>query len=94
LDPEALENLREIYNYISKDSKIYAKRTVLSLRYKTKILINFPESGKINSDYHLDYVREIIEGQYRIIYMIIDLNRIDILTIHHSARDFSQRSLI
>jgi plasmid stabilization system protein ParE len=31
-------------------------------------------------------VRELLMGNYRIIYRIISLERIDILTVHHSAK--------
>jgi len=31
-------------------------------------------------------IRELILGSYRIIYKIVSQERIDILTVHHSAR--------
>ena len=34
-------------------------------------------------------VRELVEGNYRIIYKLVDKGRIDILTIHHRSRDFN-----
>lgn len=33
-----------------------------------------------------DSIRELIQGNYRIVYQIIDENRIDILTVHNCAR--------
>jgi len=38
-------------------------------------------------------IRELIEGNYRIIYLIINDERIDILTVHHSARDLTRRKI-
>ena len=38
-------------------------------------------------------IRELIEGNYRIIYKILEENKIDILTIHHSARDLTRRKI-
>jgi len=35
---------------------------------------------------NLVYLRELIRGSYRIVYRIVDKDRIDILTVHHSAR--------
>jgi plasmid stabilization system protein ParE len=32
-------------------------------------------------------VRELVEGNYRNIYKLVDKGRIDILTIHHRSRD-------
>jgi len=34
-------------------------------------------------------VRELVEGNYRIINKLVDKGRIDILTIHHRSRDFN-----
>jgi plasmid stabilization system protein ParE len=34
-------------------------------------------------------IREILEGNYRIVYRIVSENQIDILTIHHCARDLT-----
>jgi len=36
-------------------------------------------------------IRELIEGNYRIIYKIVAEDQIDILTIHHPARDLTGR---
>jgi plasmid stabilization system protein ParE len=38
-------------------------------------------------------IRELIEGNYRIVYRILNNELIEILTIHHSARDFRQREI-
>ncbi|MGY5846792.1 type II toxin-antitoxin system RelE/ParE family toxin [Salegentibacter sp. HM20] len=52
-----------------------------------------PFSGKLVQEIRREDIREIIEGNYRIIYKIINSKRIDILTIHHSARDLSKRKI-
>ena len=44
-----------------------------------------PSAGKIVSQYNRDDIREAHEGEYRIIYRIRS-NRIDILTVGHTAR--------
>ncbi|WP_374443481.1 type II toxin-antitoxin system RelE/ParE family toxin [Epilithonimonas sp.] len=36
-------------------------------------------------------MREIIEGNYRIIYRIISENEVHILMVHHGARDLIRR---
>lgn len=38
-------------------------------------------------------IRELVEGNYRIIYKIVNEKRIDILTIHHSARALEKRNI-
>ncbi len=38
-----------------------------------------------------EQIRELIEGSYRIIYKVVSNSQVDILTIHHSARDLTKR---
>ena len=42
----------------------------------------------MNDECHGFAVRELVEGNYRNIYKLVDKGRIDILTIHHRSRDF------
>lgn len=44
-------------------------------------------------EYNDENIREIIEGNYRIIYKILSNERIDIITIHHGARSLINRKL-
>lgn len=89
----ASNELREIYNYISKDSKLYAKLQVLKIRNKTKLLKRSKYIGKIVDEIGNPIIREIQEGSYRIIYKIQSANKIAILTIHHSSRDLTKRDI-
>ena len=84
---QAKGDLKDIVEYISKDSKRYAKLQVTRLKTRTRILKTQTRSGKIVSEINRENIRELIEGSYRIIYKIVEDNQIDILTIHHSARD-------
>ena len=90
---QAKEDLKAIAEYISKDSKRYAKFQVIRLKERTKILKTHVFTGKIVSEINREDIRELIEGNYRIIYKIVTDNRIDILTIHHSARDLTRRKI-
>jgi toxin ParE1/3/4 len=85
---QAVFDLKEIKYFISKDSKYYAQKTIEKLRFRTQILKEFPESGRIIPEIENPNFRELIEGSYRIMYKIVDLHRIDILTVFHTSRDF------
>lgn len=87
----AVSDLESIFEYISKDSKFYAKRQVLKIKNATTILKTFPLVGKIVVEIEKPDFREVIEGNYRIIYKIVTKNRIDIITIHHVARSLPKR---
>jgi len=88
---QAKDDLKAIAEYISKDSKRYAKLQVIRLKNRTKILRTQIRSGKIVPEINKENIRELIEGNYRIIYKLVKDNQIDILTIHHSARDLKRR---
>ncbi len=90
---QARNDLKNIADYISKDSAVYARRQVLKIRNRTKTLKSLPRIGKIVPETEKTSIRELIEGNYRIIYKIISQNRIDILTIHHTARDLTKRKI-
>ena len=88
----AIEELKEIHDYIAKDSKLYAKREISKIKNKVRDLKEFPEIGKFVKETGIKN-REIISGNYRIIYEMISENSIEILTIHHSARNLENREL-
>lgn len=90
---QAKDDLKAIAEYISKDSRRYAKFQVVRLKNRTKILKTQIRSGKIVPETNKENIRELIEGSYRIIYKIVKDNQIDILTIHHSARDLKRRKI-
>lgn len=90
---QAKDDLKGIAEYISKDSKRYAKYQVFKIRNRTKILKKYIQIGKKVPEINQGNIRELIEGNYRIIYKIISKSQIDILTIHHSARDLSRREI-
>jgi len=90
---QAKDDLKTIAEYISKDSKQYAKLQVIRLNNRTKILKTQIRAGKIAPEIDQENIRELIEGNYRIIYKIVEDNQIDILTIHHSARDLTSREI-
>ncbi|HQW12704.1 MAG TPA: type II toxin-antitoxin system RelE/ParE family toxin [Saprospiraceae bacterium] len=88
-----MDDLKGIYDYISRDSVKFAKIETIKLKVRTTILKRHAFAGKPVPELNNDIFRELIEGNYRIIYKIIDLKTIHILTIHHSARELTRRQL-
>ena len=81
----ALDDLKEIHEYISKDSKLYADRYINKLFTRVDQLETHPKSGRIVPEYNMEIIRELIEGNYRIVYKIIQ-NSVFILRVHHAAK--------
>lgn len=81
----AIEDLRSIHEYISKDSKRYADRHIDKLISRVEQLENNPNSGRVVPEFNIETTRELIEGNYRIIYKV-NQDTIAIVRVHHSAR--------
>lgn len=89
----AVNDLREIYEYISRDSKKYARFQIVKIRARVKILVKTPLAGRVVPELMDKKFRELIEGNYRVVYKIVDDERVDIVTVHHSAMDFENAAL-
>ena len=83
--PLAAEKLEDIFEYISDDNKAAAKKTVEKIFKKVESLAKNPERGRKVPETNREEIREVFEGEYRIIYRI-ESKRVSILTI----RNFKQ----
>jgi toxin ParE1/3/4 len=88
---QARDDLKNIFDFISQDSFGYAKIIIIHLRSSTKKLKDHPKIGWIVPEFGSEQIREIIVGNYRVVYRVVSENRLDILTVHHSARDLQKR---
>jgi plasmid stabilization system protein ParE len=79
-------DLKNIYEYIAADSSYYAKIHINRIRTKARALKQQPRLGRVVPEMGIENIRELIFGSYRIIYRIVNPERIDIITIYHSAR--------
>lgn len=84
----ALGDLKAIHDYISLDSKTYADKFVQRLIGRVDQLESFPRSGRIVPEYDLESTRELIEGNYRIVYRVYT-DSIGIVRIHHSSQQLN-----
>lgn len=91
---QAVFDLKEIKDYISRDSVFYAKKTIEKIQRRTQVLKIHPHTGKIITEIKLEKFREINEGNFRILYKIVNENRIDILSVFHSARNLITESIL
>jgi toxin ParE1/3/4 len=91
---QSVDELKDIFDYISKDSRRYAANQISRIKSKTQILKLQPESGRVVPELEMNQIRELIEGNYRIVYRYLGSDFVEILTIHHSSRDFNSREII
>jgi toxin ParE1/3/4 len=83
---QAIQDIDNIAEFISRDSEHYAKIQVLRFFESVRILERFPQAGKIVREKHDSSIREVLVGNYRVIYKVINKSKIDVLTVHHSKR--------
>ena len=84
----AIGQLESIYNYVSQTSPQYALRIIDQLIRSSDRIAVFPFSGRMVPEYELNEVRELIQGSYRLIYLIREEeSRIEILAVIHGSRE-------
>jgi addiction module RelE/StbE family toxin len=86
--PSALNDIKNIAAYVSKDSIQAAENLVQLFFDKANVLIKHPEFGKPVKESNSPNFREILVSRYRIIYEMIDVSFIHIITVHHQSRLF------
>lgn len=81
----AQARLDGIHGYIAQDNPGAALRIVQQIARRAGQIAAFPHAGRSVADYARDDVRELIEGEYRIVYRV-GVDRIDVLTVKHCAQ--------
>ena len=72
--------------YLAQTSPDYAIRIVDRLTTRSIQIAAFPNSGRMVPEYERKEIREVIEGRYRIIY-VVEVAQVQVLAVIHSARD-------
>jgi len=83
--PLAVDQVAVIAEYITLDNPVAAEQWVGDIFNSVKRLKKFPKSGRIIPEIQLDNFREIIFGNYRIIYRI-HKNQISVLTVRNGSQ--------
>jgi len=83
--PLAVDRASEIADYIAQDKPSAAEKWIDTVFSKVEQLKSSPEIGRIVPEINDSQFREIIYGNYRIIYRI-EIKQISILTIRHGRQ--------
>ena len=86
---QAREDLRAVRAHIARDAPATASAYVRRLRLSIGRLRQFPYSGEVIPEIGREDLREVLQGNYRIIYRVSD-SRVDILAVFHGARIFDE----
>lgn len=82
--PQATRDLNLIVDRIAQDKKIVAFRWATTIRKKVDRLRVFPKSGRVVPEVGREEIREILIGDYRIIYKVE--RSVSILAVFHGAK--------
>lgn len=83
--PLAIDRVAEIAEYIAMDNPDSAENWVDTVFKKVEDLKIFPESGRIVPETVNINIRELIYGNYRIIYRVEE-KRLAVLTVRHGKQ--------
>lgn len=83
--PLAIDRVAEIAEYIAMDNLGAAENWVDTVFKKVEDLKNFPESGRIVPETCNKNIRELIYGNYRIIYRV-EQKWLSVLTVRHGKQ--------
>ncbi len=90
---KAVEQVEQIGSFIEKDSPFQARRVVQLIIRETRKLRDHTRIGKMIPEVQEDRYRELRVFSYRILYKILDEDRIAIIGVVHGQRLFDSQWL-
>ena len=83
--PLAIDRASEIAEYIALDKPAAAEKWITTIFSKVEQLASSPEIGRVVPEIEDEQFRELIYGNYRIVYRI-EKKQVSILTIRHGKQ--------
>ncbi|MBI3193110.1 MAG: type II toxin-antitoxin system RelE/ParE family toxin [Ignavibacteriae bacterium] len=76
---ESKKDLQQIYEYIAKDSPRYAQKQIEKILLSVKPLKQFPLLGRKVPEFPELPYRELLTGNYRVIYRFDENNNVNLI---------------
>jgi toxin ParE1/3/4 len=83
--PLAIDRVAEIASYIAEENPPAAEKWIRKIFARVGQLTSFPESGRHLPETNRPDIRELVWGNYRIIYRI-ESHQVAILTVRHTKQ--------
>lgn len=87
---EAERWLKDIHEYIARDSQAAAVNVITGIYEKAQTLVQFPEMGYKYRSEPEGEIRILLYGHYRIAYLLRAKDFIDILGVFHGSLDIDR----
>ena len=81
----AVADLEAIHAYVARDSVRYADALVDRIVRAVERIGRFPRSGSVVPELKNESIRELVHGNYRIVYRLGE-RRIEVIAVVHGAR--------
>lgn len=81
-------DLKQIFEYIARDSRQYGDKVIKDIIEKSENLLNFPRMGRSVPEMLDDNIREIIIYSYRLVYELVSDEEVQVIALIHSKRQF------
>jgi len=82
---QAAEDVEAIKAYVARDSERYASLLAERLVAAVGRLELFPQSGRVVPEVGDDSLREVLYGNYRLVYRL-QAESVEVVTVYHAAR--------
>ena len=82
----AIDDLQRLREYFEPASSRFAEKLMDQLITRTRMLADFPQSGRMVPEFENAQLREVRSGNYRIIYRLEKPDKVEIARIFHSAQ--------
>ena len=86
--PQAIGDVEAVRAYIARDSARYAAFVAEQIVEAVDRLSAFPLSGRVVPELGQKTIREVIYGNYRIVYRVTE-SAVQVLTVFHASRLFT-----
>ena len=83
----AVNQLKSIFRFIAADDPDAAQRFTSKLEKRVKSLGRFPNRGRIVPEVNLTNIRELVEGNYRLLYRV-QTDAVEVLSIFEGHKKF------
>ncbi|WP_035567178.1 type II toxin-antitoxin system RelE/ParE family toxin [Hymenobacter sp. IS2118] len=86
----AIDDLQRLREYFESASPRFAEKLMDQLISRTRMLADFPQSGRTVPEFEDVQLREVQSGNYRIIYRLEQTDKVEIARIFHSAQQLEK----
>jgi plasmid stabilization system protein ParE len=83
---QAADDLEAIHDFIARDSAHYARLLCADIVAAVDQLADYPQLGHPGPELQVPEFREVLVGNYRVVYRLEFVDVVEVVTVCHGAR--------